>query len=264
VRQRVAPLAQRSRPPCQSPPWPTGGTRVSRSVVVVGPENGDITWRRLQYVFRLPDPHAFPPLGVTWNADESEMLSQYVRHAEKLAGASLLGASDTVTVHIADDNTGEEIDAKLSAEDVWTGFGTMLRQCYDPNEEASFARVRKLLANTLYERSDTDRGGVIRQWRKAQTALAQKALEEHVQERMIEDGLMPGPEIVQGPESPHQLLDAFWNGRQIHWGDQREKLAYLQRDAFHAAWSEIWTRQAANDLAHIYIGFAVLVRKAAS
>lgn len=171
-------------------------------------------------------------------------------------------ARTTAAVYVGDDDQTEEIDAKLSAPDVWTGFGTFLRQCYDPNEEASFSKVRKLLGSKLHERGETELGDVIKQWRKAQANLRSKPLEEHVQERMIEDGLMPGSEIVQGPASPHQLLDAFWNGRLIHWGDQRKKLDHLQRDPFNAGWSEIWARQAATDLAHIYIGFAVLVRNA--
>jgi hypothetical protein len=98
--------------------WPT-----PMRDLLLTPENGDITWRRLQYAFRLPNPHAFPPLGVAWTSEQRETLSRYVSHAETLARTSLLGASDSMTVNIADDNTGEEIETKFSAPDGETEVG---------------------------------------------------------------------------------------------------------------------------------------------
>ena len=110
------------------------------------PDAGDFVWRRLQYVFRLPDPHAFPALGIVWSSDELAILTRFVEHAETLAGTSLLGADDGVTVRLADDGLSEEVGARFSDADVTTGFATLLRQCYMPDEEASFSRVRKVMA----------------------------------------------------------------------------------------------------------------------
>jgi len=236
------------------------------------PDAGDFVWHRLQYVFRLPNPHALPALGIAWTQDEREMLMRFVEHAETLAGTSLLGAKDGVTVRIADDGLSEEVDARFSDPDVTTGFATLLRQCYMPDEEASFSRVRKVLGARLHALGDAALEDVLKQWRRAHVALHNKALEELIQERMVDEGLMPAQSqnpdgnwsssIVRGPASPDDLLRAFWYGGQIHWGDQRETLSHLQRDPFEAAWSDIHARQCALELAHFYIGFAVLVRNA--
>jgi hypothetical protein len=77
---------------------------------------------------------------------------------------------------------------------------------------------------------------------------------------MVEKVLMP-PEIVQAPASPRQFFAAFWSGDQMHWGDKRNDLKALQRDPVGAALADLAARQAAVDFAHLYIGFAVLVRK---
>jgi hypothetical protein len=236
------------------------------------PEAGDFVWRQLLYVFRLPDPHVFPALEVAWTQDEREVLSHFVEHAETLAGTSLLGADDGVTVNIADNGQSEEIDARFSDPDVTSGFAALLRQCYMPDEEASFSKVRKLLGARLHDRGDEQLLDVLKHWRKAHAALRAKALKELIQEGMVEEGLMPAESqdpdgnwsssIVRGPASPDQLLRAFWYGGQIHWGNQRNALSVLQREPFEAAWSDIWARQVAAELAHLYIGFAVLVRQA--
>jgi hypothetical protein len=110
-------------------------------VLLRDPEAGDFVWHRMQYVFRLPDPHAFPMLAVEWTRDELELLSHFVEHAETLAGTSLLGAKDGVTIRIADDGLSEEMDARFSDPDVTIGLATLLRQCYVPDEEASFSRA---------------------------------------------------------------------------------------------------------------------------
>jgi hypothetical protein len=225
------------------------------------PEAGDFIWCRLQYVFRLPDPRAFPALDISWTADEREILTRFIKQAERLADATLMGADDAVTINIADDGQSEDIDARLSAHDVTIGFMAALRQCYVHDEDASFAKVRKLLTSRLRERGDDELLDVLKQWRKAHARLDGKTLEELVQERMVEEQQMP-PEIVQAPASPRQLFAAFWSGDMIHWGHKRGDLKALQRNPVQAALSDLTTREAAVDFAHLYAGFAVLVRSA--
>jgi hypothetical protein len=78
----------------------------------------------------------------------------------------------------------------------------------------------------------------------------------------------PGPDgkvssnIVRAPTSPDQLLRAYWFADLIHWGDQRKALAALQRHPFETAWSDLYARECAVELGHLYIGFAVLVSNA--
>jgi hypothetical protein len=235
------------------------------------PADGEYVWRRIQYVFELPDPHGFPALAVVWTQKERVMLERYVDHAKRLAGTSLLGGKDRLSVSIAEDDS-EDIDAVFSDPDVTAGFGTFLRQCYIPDEEASFSRVRKVLAVRVHALGDAALEDTLKKWRRAQAALRRQALEELIQERLVEEGVMPaespGPDgnvssnIVRAPTSPDQLLRAYWFADLIHWGDQRKALAALQRNPFETAWSDLYARKCAVEIGHLYIGFAVLVSNA--
>ena len=232
------------------------------------PENADFVWKRLQYAFGLPDPREFPKVEVSWAAGERELLLRFIEHARSIAAASMLAADDNVRVSIADFTDEETIESHLSAQDLTTGFLTMLRQCYADGEEASFSKVGKVLTKRLAEEGLSDPLAIASQWRKAHAGLANKSLEERVQERMIQDGKMPGPAdgpnsmVVRDPASPRELLLAFQYGGLIHWGKHRTALAALQRDPFEAAMSDMAMRAAALDFSHFYLGFAVLIERA--
>lgn len=109
----------------------------------------------------------------------------------------------------------------------------------------------------------------LKAWRKAHARLKNQALEELVQEQLIADGKMPGElegpdgemdsSVVRAPASPAELLLTFWYGDQLHWGKNRDSLAAIEADPFDAAMWNISARQAALDLAHFYLGVAVLV-----
>ncbi len=48
----------------------------------------------------------------------------------------------------------------------------------------------------------------------------------------------------------------------IHWGKRRDDLSALGVDDFNQAWARMHFFEAASGLAHLYMGFAVLVRSA--
>jgi hypothetical protein len=232
------------------------------------PESADYTWRRLTYVFPLPDPGALAPKPVKLTADERELVQRFVEHAKALAGTTLLGSEDRMQVDIADFTDEERITTELSDPDVTTGFMVLMRQCYSPDEEASFAKVRKVLEHRLYEAGDSVSVDVIKQWKKAHARLNNNSLEELVQEQLVEEGKMPGESVdpdgkphsmvVRDPAAPCVLLRTCWYGGQVHWGSTRKQLATIQADPFEAGRWEIATRQAATDFAHFYTGFALL------
>ena len=234
-------------------------------------EKGDFVWRRLQYVFKLPDPGSLTPKPVVLTDDERALATRFVDHARTLAAASFLAAEDIVRISIPDFGNGEDVEADLSDPDVTTGFNVMMRQCYADDEEASFSKVRKVIEHRLHETGDTNALAVLNDWRKAHAKLRNNALEELVQEQLIADGLMPatmeGPDgqphssVVRAPAAPAELLRTIWYGGQIHWGNTRDSVAALEADPFDAAMWNIATRQAALDFAHFYLGFALLVEQ---
>ncbi len=248
--------------------WPTPMWELLRN-----PDGGDFAWRRLGYVFRLPDPSTFRSPVPGLSADERAVLERFVEHARDLAGTTLLTASkDRYRVHVADDASGYTVETELSDSDLTVGFMVKLRQSYADDEEASFSKVRKILEHRLHEADDEAAVAMLKQWRKAHAALRNKTTEELVQERMVADGQLPkeliGPggeirsPVVRSPESPHQMLQTFWYGGQVHWGKSREPLAVIQADPFQSGRWEVEVRQAAVDLGHFYLGFALLVERA--
>jgi hypothetical protein len=200
--------------------------------------------------------------------DERELVERFVEQVKRLAETTLLGAHDKVEIDIADFGHEEAVRTELSDPDVTTGFMVLMRQCYANNEEAGFAKVRKVLEHRLHEAGDTASLGVLKQWRKAHARLLNNTLEELVQEQLIADGKMPaqlpGPNgqmsssVVRAPAAPAELLRTVWYGDQVHWGSTRKALAAIQVDPFDAGIWEIATRQAATDFAHFYMGYALL------
>jgi len=238
------------------------------------PDGGEYVWRRLTYVFALPDPRDFDPAAIVLTDDERGLLRRFVDHAKRLAATTLLGANDSVRIDIPDFGGGEHVYTELSEPDVTAGFMVLLRQCYADGDEASFSKVRKILERRLYEAGDTSSLAVLKMWRKAHARLNANTLEELVQEQLIVDGKMPAqlqrPDgqmespVVRSPASPAELLRTFWYGDQVHWGSTREALAAIQADPFESGMWELAARAAACDLAHLYLGYALLVERALS
>jgi hypothetical protein len=244
--------------------WPTPMRELMKD-----PEKGDFVWRRLQYVFPLADPRSILPASGKFDEAELDLLRRFVEQVKRLAPTSLMGADDIVQISIPDFGEGESIKSELSDPDVTAGFMIFLRQCYADNEEASFSKVRKVIERRLYDESDVVSVGVMKAWRQAHGKLKTHSLEELVQEQLIADKQMPaempnpdglmGSSVVRAPAPPSQLLLTFWYGDQLHWGRNREALRTLQKDPFDSAMWDIAARQAALDLAHFYLGFALLV-----
>jgi hypothetical protein len=234
------------------------------------PEAAEFVWQRLQYVFSLSDPRTLAPVGVILTSDEHHLLTRFVAQSRKLAGTSLISAEDKVQVNIPDAGGPEEVETTFSAPDVTSGFMVLLRQCFANDEEAGFAKTRKVIERRLHEAGDTAAVGTVKLWRRAHARLLNQALEELVQEQLVADGKLPaelkGPDgprspVVRAPASPSELLRTFWYGDQIRWGSQRQALATLSQDRFWTAWWDMYARLAALDLAHLYIGYAVLVER---
>jgi hypothetical protein len=244
--------------------WPTPMNELMKD-----PSKGDFVWRRLQYVFGLPDPRSLTPAAARFTEDERELLARFVAQAKKLAATSLLSAEDIVRINIPDFGVGEDVESEFSDPDVTAGFMVFLRQCYADSDEASFSKCRKVIEHRLSEAGDTGSLDVGKRWRKAHAALKNQALEELVQEQLIAEQRMPAqtqnPDghwesaVVRAPAAPSELLLTFWYGDQLHWGRNRDALRALQADPFESAMWDIAARQAALDFAHFYLGFALLV-----
>lgn len=230
----------------------------------------DWHWRFFQFVFPLADPRSFPTLTeADLTDDELRRLRRYVRHARNLAQTSVLSTTSGYEVSLPTMDAEPEIEQHgVVPEDATIGFLTMLRQCYAPEEEASFMRCYHLISREVH------RAGIdpqnLQAWKGAQGKMRGYHLDYLILRQAAESGLVPQhlPErsafAPDGQEdSPEQVLSKIFYGGAIHWGrhatvvdswDEDHELVALKRRFFAI-------RNAAQ-LAHLYIGFAAIVGRA--
>lgn len=245
---------------------------VPMSELLKNAEGGRRTWKRLQYVLRLADPRSFSAPQIVLTQEERALLEQFVRQARTIAETTLLGAEESVTINIMDLTDEESIETIFSETDVTVGFMILLRQCYADGEEASFSKVSSILGRRINEHGDTTAQEVLKFWHRAHKRLGNKTLEELIQLQLIASGEMPAhfaredgqfeSTVLPSPAPPKELFAKLWYGGQVHWGKHRDDMAESKADPFAYAMWEIATRQSAVELAHFYLGYALLVETA--
>jgi hypothetical protein len=139
-----------------------------RQELLSNPESGDFVWCRLQYVFKLADPRDFPATVAGLTSEEETLLRRFVAQTVTLAGTSFMNAQDSLKINIPDGNAvTEQIEQNLSAPDITTGHMVFLRQCYSDDEEASFAKSRKIIERRLHAAGKTSALDLLKAWRRA-------------------------------------------------------------------------------------------------
>lgn len=231
-------------------------------------------WQQIHYAFELPDPETFPPLS-GFSSEELDVLRRFVGTAENLASSSLLNASDGVTIHFPDAEGGgpERVETDWSAADVTTGFATLFRQLYADDEKASFNVVQGILMRHTKATPDAyeaTRYAMLRAWGSAVGKSRQQSVRKSALLKMMDDGLMPRLtddelENYPDPEPPAKTISTYFYGDHIHWDDKHGHASVVgQRDPFDDAWYRMAFLEAAVGLTHLFLGYAVLVRAAAS
>jgi hypothetical protein len=230
----------------------------------------DWHWRFFQFVFPLADPREFPTLtDADWTEDEWRRLRRYLHHAQDLAETSALSTKSSYHVSIPTPDSAMEIEQSgVIPKDATVGFLTMLRQCYSPDEAASFKRVYDLVGR------EANRGGfdpmVLRVWKSAHAGMRRYHLDYLNLRRASELGLVPkgtADHSKGSPEShadsPEQILSTIFYGDAIHWGRHRTVVdSWDEGHALMAIQRRFDAVRAAVQLGHLYVGFAAVVGRA--
>jgi len=237
------------------------------------PEDADDSldwhWLFFQYVFPLADPRTFPTFEApNWTDDERSCLDRYLRHAADLAKSTALTAPDGYKVSIPDLQSGDwEIEETKTAQDATVGFLAMFRQCYSPEELASFKRVYDLVSREAHNAGLSRE--TLRAWRGAHNGMRAKHLDHLIIVRANADGLAPDNLVARNAshpdtsKSPEQMLSTIFYGEAIHWGDKRSVIEDWDRE--HPFWGmkrRFDALRAAVQLGHLYVGFAGVVGRA--
>lgn len=231
----------------------------------------DWHWRFFQFVFPLCDPREFPALETAvWTDDERSRLQRYRRHTANLAQAAAMSAR---TGYTASSKTASMSDMEIEQtntieRDAEIGFLTMLRQCFSPEENASFKRVYDLIGRESHAAGVSTE--VLRQWKGAHNRMRGIHLDYLILARAAELKLVGKgvpensgwhPHRVQS--SPEQKLSTMFYGDVIHWGNQRTVVDSW--DAEHEFWAmkrRFDAIRTAVQFGHLYVGFASIVGRA--
>lgn len=238
------------------------------------PDGFDFYWQQIHYAFDLPDPGTFPPLS-GFSLAELDVLRRFVETAEKLAGSSLLNSSDGVVIEISEagDSRPEKVETSWSAADITTGFATLFRQIYADDEKASFNAVQAILMRHTKATSDAHqatRDAMLRAWGSAIGKSRQQSVRKSALLKMMDERLAPRLpdyelEHYPDPETPAQTISTYFYGDHIHWDDRHGHASVVAgRDPFDDALYRMAFLEAVAGLSHLFIGYAVLVRAAAS
>lgn len=233
------------------------------------PDGFEFWWKMLEFVFSLPDPATFPPLTRPPHVKERDKLERFAITAGELAQSTLLSADDSVTVHPDEKNDEERVETSFTSKEALRGFVVLFRQVHstEKSDPASFVRVRQTLKQTNERAGDDhteERNRQIDAWAQARGRLLTENLKVLVGQKLRDGGQWPGPIPGEGELSPQQLISGYQYGDLIHWGHGRETVEAVAKDPFRAAWQQMAFLEAVTGLAHLYIGFSVLVSAALS
>jgi hypothetical protein len=233
------------------------------------PDGFEFFWRLLTYAFGLPNPSSFPRLPNLPSQEDAAVLRRYLLAAEDLASSTILSSKSFVRVTMPTMDDDPQVQSEFSSAEVTRGFTVLFRQFHSNKEDASFIAARRVLRAANEAAADEymeERKQHLTAWSKARASLLGENLRVRVGQRLQADGRMPPGELpgqssdrVLGPE---QLISAYQYGDLIHWGSKRRILETAGTDPFEEAWQRMLFLDAVGGLAHLYLGFALLLEAA--
>lgn len=228
----------------------------------------DFQWRRTQFLFPdVHDPRTFPafaPGTVPPNAVDA--LRRFQVQAVHLAESRVVNEGASMNTRFPDGGSGEpEVEYTFPAQDAIAGFSVLFRQCYSPDEKASFAKVQGVLRQAMKAREDghqAERTSQLNAWARAQGQLRAYDLLT-LCGRALSAKRTDGGFINDGQrESPEFIISAFNYGADIHWGDKRDTVAVWNSDGFLGPHQRMRFFESAVSLAYVYLGVSELIEAA--
>jgi len=217
-------------------------------------------WRQFVYVFELDDPRNVTPLTKQLALADATNAQRLVEVTERLAASSLLSSSTGVTVHQEHPGSEPVTTVDFPTFEIQAGFAVTLRQCDDPDEPASFSKVKNALALACKGSDDPAaevRSAKVEAWGNAVKRLHQRSAEQLVRDRFVAAEGWRGFDF-QEAYSPRQLVKMFNYGELIHWSAKSDVRS--DTPEFLALWQQYEFLVAAAGLAHLYVGVGELVR----
>lgn len=243
------------------PPEPRSGSRYRGLSWRLTRVVFEYIWRLIQYVFDLPDPASIPPIDdAAFDSNRLAILRRFCCEAENLAQSPFLSypASMNVTVEAGE----EKVTVDYPPSENERGFAVHLRQFYRSEEPASFGKVHDIVSAANEATADSyveQRRETLRHWMRVEGKLRNRTPNIWVGLKLVREGKLGAPVPDSDAPRVERLVSAFSYGDLIHWGRKAEELEGLTSDPFDNAHNRMLLYQGMAGLAHLYIGFWVLL-----
>lgn len=220
-------------------------------------------WEKLDYVFGLPDPYAFPKIRI--QSDDRQSVLRFIEMCRRLARFSIINDDTKLSAHM-DRETGAEWHLQVSdypSDESFLGASAAFRQLHNDGEPACFTNAYNALFKAmklLPEEQQAAIKDIVLQWRAARGKLMNHTLQTLTGVKAA-NATLDNP-VSYGNVNPDELIRTFNYGDSLHFGDAREQLDDLLADPFHEAYYKYAALLSIVGLSHLYFGFAVLLESA--
>ncbi|MEU4345418.1 hypothetical protein AB0H00_29905 [Nocardia sp. NPDC023852] len=219
-------------------------------------------WEKLDYVFGLPDPNAFPQIPL--REDDRALVQRYITMSRRLAGFSIITDDTELSVGCypgRDEWYVRVLD--FPADESFLGASAAFRQLHNDGEPASFSNAHNALfkvMNSLSEQQQVAVREIVPLWRAARGKLMNHTIQT-LTALKVSNATLDNP-VSYGNINPDELIRTFNYGDSLHFGDGRGQLDNLLADPFHEAYYKYSALLSIVGLSHFYFGFAVLLDNA--
>ncbi|WP_157120591.1 hypothetical protein [Nocardia fusca] len=219
-------------------------------------------WEKLDYVFGLPDPYAFPRIPL--QGDDRTSVERYITMSRRLAGFSIINDDTKMSVgrHSGTDEWYVRV-LGFPADESFLGASAAFRQLHNDGEAASFPIAQSALFKAIGGLSEAQQSAireVVPLWRAARGKLMNHTLQT-LTALKASNATLDDP-VSYGNIKPDELIRTFNYGDSLHFGDGRAQLDDLLADPFHEAYYKYGALISIVGLSHLYFGFAVLLASA--
>ena len=235
--------------------FPTPGADLAND-----PRGHEYIWKLIQYVFQLPDPASMPSIDDA-NLDAAQLaaLYRFCREAEDLARSPFLSYPTSMDVKV--DQNEETVTANFPPSENERGFAVHLRQFLGPEERAGFRKVYNIAWTANDSTADSkvdDRRAILQRWMQVEKKLRNRTPNAWVALKLAREGKLGEVPNMDAPPV-EKLVSAFSYGHLIHWGKRAEEFERLTQSPFDDAHNRMLLYKGMAGLAHLYIGFSVLL-----
>lgn len=219
-------------------------------------------WEKLDYVFGLPDPSAFPQLSI--QGDDRDSVLRFIEVCLRLAKFSVINDDTRLRGYKSTEDGEWHIQVSdYPSDESFVGASALFRQLHNDGEPACFTNAHNALFKAMKTLTNDERDAsksVVLQWKDARGKLMNHTLQT-LTALKASNATLDKP-LSYGNVNPDTLIRTFNYGDSLHFGDARAQLDDLMADPFHAAYYKYAALLSIVGLSHLYFGFAELLASA--